>query len=43
MSSEGGSKCWLLYVPTIKQVTKVQDLQELFLPHKALQRAGPAL
>lgn len=43
MSTKSGKKCWLLPAPTIKQVTEVQDLQELSLPHEALQRAGPAL
>lgn len=40
------NKCqeeWLLPAPTIKQVTEVQHLEELPLPHEALQRAGPAL
>lgn len=41
-STKSGNKCWLLPAPTIKQVTKVQDLEELSLPHEALQRAGPA-
>lgn len=34
---------WLQPAPTVKQVAEVQDLQELSLPHEALQRAGPAL
>lgn len=40
------NKCqeeWPLPAPTIKQVTEVQHLEELPLPHEALQRAGPAL
>lgn len=37
------NKWWLFSRPTIKQVIKVQDLEELSLPHEALQRAGPAL
>lgn len=37
------NKCQEEWLPTIKQVPKVQHLEELPLPHEALQRAGPAL